>query len=246
MANKFISLENLTYFWGKVKTWVEAKGYETTTGAQGKADQALSDAKSYVDGKGYQTAGEVSAAISSATADFVTGETVDSKISTATEGMVTETTLGEKGYVTGSEVDSKISTATADFVTNSALEGKGYDTATSVDGKISAAKSELQGAIDTAVSSAYKVKGSTAFEELGSVSDAKIGDVWNITNEFTTTEDFVEGAGSEYPAGTNIVRVNYSGSAKWDVLAGVISMEGYLTQDDLQAVTSEEIDGMFA
>ena len=51
------------------------------------------------------------------------------------------------------------------------------------------------------------------------------------TDAFTTTSDFVEGAGKSYPAGTNIVCINTatSGTAvyKWDVLTGMVDLSGY-------------------
>lgn len=65
----------------------------------------------------------------------------------------------------------------------------------------------------SALGGAYKVKGSRAFADLPSVSTATaddIGNVYNVTNAFTTTADFVEGAGKKYPAGTNVVIVDAS------------------------------------
>lgn len=65
----------------------------------------------------------------------------------------------------------------------------------------------------SALGGAYKVKGSRSFADLPSVSTATaddIGNVYNVTNAFTTTADFVEGAGKKYPAGTNVVIVDAS------------------------------------
>lgn len=65
----------------------------------------------------------------------------------------------------------------------------------------------------SALGGAYKVKGSKAFADLPSVSTATvndIGNVYNVTDAFTTTADFVEGAGKKYPAGTNVVIVDAS------------------------------------
>lgn len=52
---------------------------------------------------------------------------------------------------------------------------------------------------------AYTVKGNIAFSSLPAPSANTSGFVYNITNDFTTTADFVEGAGKKYPAGTNVV-----------------------------------------
>ena len=88
-------------------------------------------------------------------------------------------------------------------------------------------------AIDAAVSSVYKPAGSIAFANRPSLSSSIEGNVYNITDAFTTTSDFVEGAGKSYPAGTNIVCINTatSGTAiyKWDVLTGMVDLSGYQT-----------------
>ena len=59
--------------------------------------------------------------------------------------------------------------------------------------------------------------GTLTFENLPSLSVAVTGAMYNVSNEFTTTSDFEEGAGRVIPAGTNIYKTNNN---KWDVLAG--------------------------
>ena len=90
----------------------------------------------------------------------------------------------------------------------------------------------VKSAIDSAISSVYKPAGSITFANRPSLSFSIEGNVYNITDAFTTTSDFVEGAGKSYPAGTNIVCINTatSGSAvyKWDVLAGMVDLSGYV------------------
>lgn len=64
-----------------------------------------------------------------------------------------------------------------------------------------------------ALTGAYKIKGNKAFAELPSVATATpdmVGNVYNVTDDFTTTADFVEGAGKKYSAGTNVVIVDAS------------------------------------
>ena len=67
----------------------------------------------------------------------------------------------------------------------------------------------LREAIDNKLSSVYKVKGSLAFASLTSalLVKANEGNVYNITDAFTTTADFVEGAGKKHSAGSNVVIV---------------------------------------
>lgn len=60
-------------------------------------------------------------------------------------------------------------------------------------------------------------KGTCAFANLPPLSDALVGDMWNISDEFTTTEDFVEGAGSVISKGSNVY---ITSDGKWDVMAG--------------------------
>lgn len=150
--------------------------------------------------------------------------------SDAREGAVSD--VKQLGYQTAAQVESTVTS-------------KGYQTSSQVDSKIDAAMDEMQSSIDSAVSSAYRVKGSCAFADLPALTAAKVGDVWNITNAFTTTDDYVEGAGRKYPAGTNVVRVTASGKAKWDVLAGVTDLSGYWAKSELTAATDEQIDALF-
>ena len=95
-----------------------------------------------------------------------------------------------------------------------------YQTGDQVDAKIAAQ-----------VSSLYRFKGSKASSELTSalLDAAHLNFVYNITNAFTTTADFVEGAGKKHPAGTNVAIVNTGTDEtpvyKFDVMGG--DMAGY-------------------
>lgn len=73
-------------------------------------------------------------------------------------------------------------------------------------------------------------KGSVAFASIPTTGMSD-GDMYNITNDFTTDSRFIEGAGKECVAGTNIVWIE--DVEKWDVFA--ISKIGSL--DDLNDVT---------
>ncbi len=59
--------------------------------------------------------------------------------------------------------------------------------------------------------------GTVAFADLPALSDVNAGWMYNISDEFTTTADFKEGAGNAVPAGANIYKTS---DGKWDVLAG--------------------------
>ena len=58
---------------------------------------------------------------------------------------------------------------------------------------------------------AYVIKGNLAFASIPSPLTSEMGGyVYNITDNFTTDSRFVEGAGKDYPANTNIVVVDLS------------------------------------
>lgn len=60
-------------------------------------------------------------------------------------------------------------------------------------------------------------KGTITFTNLPSATDAKEGDMYNISDQFTTTASFKEGTGNVIPAGSNVYR---TADGFWDVLAG--------------------------
>nr|DAJ74969.1 MAG TPA: hypothetical protein [Caudoviricetes sp.] len=59
--------------------------------------------------------------------------------------------------------------------------------------------------------------GTVAFADLPELPDVNAGWMYNISDEFTTTDDFKEGSGNAVPAGANIYKTS---DGKWDVLAG--------------------------
>lgn len=100
------------------------------------------------------------------------------------------------------------------------------------------------------IASVYDYKGSSTFANLTTIATnktCKTGDVYNITDAFTTTAIFVEGAGKNYPAGTNVVCSNESGTVKLDVLGGdysalVTEVAGKVNQSDYDS-KMQSIDG---
>lgn len=60
-----------------------------------------------------------------------------------------------------------------------------------------------------ALAGAFKIRGSVTFANLPTTLTAAMnGYVYNVTDEFTTTELFVEGAGKTFSAGTDVVIVD--------------------------------------
>lgn len=71
--------------------------------------------------------------------------------------------------------------------------------------------------ISESFAGALRPMGTVAFVSLPALTAAAAGDMYNISDEFTTTDDFKEGSGNAVPAGANIYKTS---DGKWDVLAG--------------------------
>lgn len=119
----------------------------------------------------------------------------------------------------------------------------------SLSGAYNSFKSEVLFTIDARIASVYKPGGSKAFAELPtsfnnaqppSSAPSFLGKVYNITDAFTTTDLFVEGAGKEYPAGTNVVVIHDGSVYKYDVLAGFVDLSGYVEKGNI--ATDAEVD----
>ena len=117
-------------------------------------------------------------------------------------------------------------------------------------------KQQVDDAIAAAASSSYHAGGSLAASGLvaGLLVAANDSKVYNVSEEFTTTADFVEGAGKKHPAGTNIVVVNTAAAGetaayKFDVLAGFVDLSDYATLEDVEAASAQYIqyivDGIY-
>ena len=121
------------------------------------------------------------------------------------------------------------------------------DTATTISGYgITDAYTKAE--VDAKITATYKPKGSLAASSIAAslLVAANEGNVYNVTEAFTTTADFVEGAGKTHPAGSNIVVVNTAAANaaavyKFDVLAGMVDLSNYATLDDVEAATSADI-----
>lgn len=98
------------------------------------------------------------------------------------------------------------------------------------------ADSVIQTAVKSAIAGVYKVKGSVAFADLPT-EDVKEGYVYNIMDNFTTTSNFVEGAGKEYGAGTNVVYTENG----WDCMAGIFDFSDFMMKSDIRSISAEEI-----
>lgn len=71
--------------------------------------------------------------------------------------------------------------------------------------------------ISESFSGALRPMGTVTFANLPALSATTSGNMYNISDQFTTTSDFKEGAGNVIPAGANVYKTE---DGKWDVLAG--------------------------
>lgn len=93
---------------------------------------------------------------------------------------------------------------------------------------------------------ALKPSGSIAFASLPSLTSAECNKIWNITDAFVTTVDFVEGSGKSYPAGTNVAIINTGTDAspvyKYDAYSGIVDTSNFLTKTGLATGTGSATD----
>lgn len=92
----------------------------------------------------------------------------------------------------------------------------------------------IEDKISAAVSGALIPSGSIAFADLPALAKANLNKIYNITDGFTTTADFVEGAGKAYPAGTNVAIINVgtedAPTYKYDAYTGTFDFSGFATK----------------
>lgn len=98
--------------------------------------------------------------------------------------------------------------------------------------------------VSTSVASAFSWGGSTTFANLPSPSASTLNKIYNLSDAFTTSSDFVEGSGKSYPAGTNILGVKVGNDYKYDVTTGFVDLSPYALDAELIAITNSEIEAI--
>ncbi len=120
-------------------------------------------------------------------------------------------------------------------------------TGVSSSGDTRATTAQVKSYVDGVASSAYKVCGTVTFSALSAITPgaSTLGNIYNVSDGFTTTSDFAEGAGGVYPAGTNVVVANVgteaSPSYKFDAMAGTYDLSIYVQSADLGGLTDAEV-----
>ena len=164
------------------------------------------------------------------TAQTITNKSVDISVPEKVSDIT-----NDSGYQTSAQVGTAITTALAN-------SGNAYQTESDVDAKI-----------ESAVVGALKPKGTIAFANLPALTAANLNNLYNISDSFTTTADFVEGAGHQHAAGSNVAIINTGTEQnpvyKYDVMVGQTDLSAYWTStpgqnNSLEAATTTEINNI--
>lgn len=105
-------------------------------------------------------------------------------------------------------------------------------TSTSTSEALSAAQGKALNDKISALGSVYRIKGSkTNISEVLALTDAKVGDAWNVTNAFTF-------GGKPYPANTNVVCITATSTSdhdenNWDPIGGTVDLSTYVPKSDI-------------
>lgn len=97
---------------------------------------------------------------------------------------------------------------------------------------LSAAQGKVLNDKISGLGSVYRVKGTkTNLSDVLALTDAKVGDVYNVTNAFTL-------GGNPYPANTNVVCITATSSSdhdegNWDPLGGTVNLSTYVPKSDI-------------
>ncbi len=119
-----------------------------------------------------------------------------------------------KKYATNAENSATIASDKATEASNSASSAESYAVG---DTNSSKYYYEQVKNVSESLSGALRPLGTVTFEELPALESVSSGDMYNVSDEFTTTDKFKEGSGNIVPTGANVYKTS---DGHWDVLAG--------------------------
>lgn len=111
-------------------------------------------------------------------------------------------------------------------------------TTTDTSKALSAAQGKALNDRISGLGSMYRVKGTkTNLSDVLALTDAKVGDVWNVTNAFTL-------GGKPYPANTNVVCITATstsnhGENNWDPIGGTVDLSPYAKKTEVEESDNE-------
>lgn len=109
-------------------------------------------------------------------------------------------------------------------------------TTTDTSKALSAAQGKALNDKISGLGSVYRVKGTkTNLSDVLALTNAKVGDVWNVTNAFTL-------GGKPYPANTNVVCITATSTSdhdenNWDPIGGTVDLSPYAKKSDISYTT---------
>lgn len=177
-----------------------------------KSATASANSASTASTKASEAESSASSASASATKSATSESNASKSASSAATSMSTANTKASEAAQSATSAGNSASTATSKAASASTSASNAATSEANAKKYYEQAK-----AISESFSGALRPMGTVTFANLPAVSSASAGDMYNISDEFVTTSDFVEGAGITEPAGSNVYKTV---AGKWDVLAG--------------------------
>ena len=177
-----------------------------------KSATASANSASTASTKASEAESSASSASASATKSATSESNASKSASSAATSMSTANTKASEAAQSATSAGNSASTATSKAAAASTSASNAATSEANAKKYYEQAK-----AISESFSGALRPMGTVTFANLPAVSSASAGDMYNISDEFVTTSDFVEGAGITEPAGSNVYKTV---AGKWDVLAG--------------------------
>ena len=229
MADKTIKLEQLSYFYGKLKGIFVQKD-----GSKVLSDNNYSNAEKAKLAAIAENANNYTLPV--ATDKALGGVKVGTGINKAEDGTISVTPVDISGKANTADVVLKTQVGTAVNETGALDTQLPSEKAvvTYVSGKVNGINEQLKNyAVKADIASAVNYKGSVdAFANLPAAEKAKVGDMYNVQ-----TAGGNAGDGTEIKAGDNVV---WNGTA-WDNMGGTFVIN-YATQDDIDAIFTASSD----
>ena len=213
-------------------TGVISAQYDSTPTADSEKLMKSKDIKTALDGKASTSHSHSISDVTDLSTSLGNKLDKNTAITGATKPVIT---YDSKGLVTGGRdlQASDIPDLSDTYLVDSDLNG--YATESYVDGKFS---------------KAYKPSGNTTFAQLSTVaplSSASLGKVFNVTDDFTTTADFLEGAGKKMKAGSDVGVVLASENPdtyKYNVFGNFVDTSAFITSEDLPSSATTSAEGL--
>lgn len=212
-SKEFLDKTGLTYLWGRIKSYITS-----VLPSAGSTTPAMDGTGATGSSAAYARADHVHPSDSSKV-DKVSGKGLSTN----------DYTTAEKEKLAGIAAGATAVVLSTNISSDSTSDAK------------AATPKAVVSYVASQVGTLWTFGGSVAFANLPAANSTNVNKIYNVTDSFTTTSSFVEGAGKVYPAGTNVAVVNLDGSYKYDVLSGLIDTSAFLTENDLTTISEAEI-----